>query len=224
MDWGFIFTCLSLPTSIYGIYELIKKLQLFIRKSNIKKILWKNLKEWVIVVPQYLNKYRRVEDAIASEKISTYCEQLGLNCSIQDDIRSIPTDRNLIIICGPKSNKVAEQLYNHFKIKFKSDSGDFYFWDELSQNIYMPQKNQSSSKNDYAVISRYFDSNTHRTCIFCAGLHGLGTLGAVTALINADFVNQIRKLDNFESIISVSALDRYFTAGTVEFIIPPRKL
>lgn len=224
MDWGFVFTCLSLPTSIYGIYELINKFRIFIRKSNIKKVLWKNHKDWVIVVPQYSNKYRRVEDTIASEKINTYCKQLGLNCYIQDDIQPISTDKNLIIICGPKSNKVAEKLYKHFKIQFKSNSSSFYFFDEMSQNTYEPQDNQSSVKNDYAIISRYFDPNTQRICIFCAGLHGLGTLGAATALINSDLVNQIRKLDNFESIISVSALDRYFTAGTLEFIIPPRKL
>lgn len=200
-------------------------MRIFITKSNIKKVLWKNQKEWVIVVPQYSEKFRRVEDIIASEKIHTYCTQLGLKCDIQDDTQPIPYDKHLILICGPKSNQVTEKLYNHFNIHFKNEFKKFWFFDDKGKNIFEPHPNQSSNiKNDYAIVSRYIDANTQRICIFCAGLHGLGTLGAATALINSDLVSQIKKHDSFESVISVSALDRYFTAGTVEFIIPPRKV
>lgn len=226
MDWGFIFTCLSLPTSIYGIYELIKKVIILSKKSKSKSIIWKNRDDWVIVLPQYFGKYRRVEDIIASEKIYTHCNNLGLNCIIQDDSQSIPIEKNLILICGPKSNKVTEKLYKNFKIEFKNKSGVFTLFDSLSNCNYKLKINQQAKKieNDYAILSRYIDPNTKRICIFCAGLNGLGTLGSANELISYGLTKYIKEYESFESILSVSAIDKYFSAGMVDFIIPPRKL
>lgn len=227
MDWGFIFTCLSLPTSVYGIYELVKKCAIQIKNSNSRSIVWQNREEWIIVVPQYHEKYRRVEDIIASEVIYEHCNRLGLHCTIQDDSQPVSNaNKNLILICGPKGNKVTKNLYKNFKIQFNFNFDGATLIDTLSNTTYIPQfsKNAKSVEKDYAILSRYIDPKTKRVCIFCAGLHGLGTLGSINALIDFELTKYIKHYENFESIVSVSAIDKYFSVGSVDFIIPPRKL
>lgn len=226
MDWGFIFTCLSLPTSIYGIYELVKKGILKAKDANSKSVIWKNKTDWVIIVPQYTGKYRRVEDIIASEKIYTHCNNLGLHCTIQDDSQPIPSDKDLILICGPKANKITQKLYKDFKIEFKANNNTTIFSDTLSGCNYESQNNGKTKnlEKDFAILSRYIDPNTKRICIFCAGLHGLGTLGSASILSGSQLVKYAKKAESFESIISVSAIDNFFSIGSVDFIIPPRNL
>ena len=226
MDWGFIFTCLSIPTSIYGIYELIKKGVLKSQSSNSKSAIWKNKTDWVIIVPQYTGNYRRVEDIIASEKIYTHCTKLGLQCSIQDDSQPIPADKNLILVCGPKANKATQKLYNEFKIKFKTNNNVTIFFDTLSESNYESQINKKTQniERDFAILSRHIDPNTKRICIFCAGLHGLGTLGSAEILTGSQLIKYAKKSESFESIISVSAIDNFFSIGNIEIIIPPRNL
>lgn len=226
MDWGFVFTCLSIPTSIYGIYELVKKGIIKFKNSNSKSIIWKNKTDWVIIVPQYTGGYRRVEDIIASEKIYNYCNRLGLQCTIQDDSQPIPTDKNLILVCGPKANKVTQKLYNEFNITFKTNNNMTNFFDTLSECTYESIINGTTQtiEKDFAILSRYIDPNTKRICIFCAGLHGLGTLGSAELLTGSQLVKYAKKSESFESIISVSAIDNFFSIGSVEIIIPPRDL
>lgn len=226
MNWGFIFTCLSLPTSIYGIFDLIKKGICKIKNLNSKSIVWKNKADWVIILPQYTGKYRRVEDIIASEKIYNHCSNLGLNCTIQDDSQPIPTDKNLILVCGPKANKATKALYKFFKIQFKKDLDTYFFCDTLSECTYKSQTNQTTNsvEKDYAILSRYIEPNTKRVFIFCAGLDGLGTLGSAIKLTDLETTKYIKEHESFESVLLVSAIDEYFSIGSVEFIIPPRKL
>lgn len=226
MDWGFVFTCLSLPASIYGIYELVKKGIHKSKNLNCKSIVWKNKTDWIIVVPKYTGNYRRVEDIIASEKIYTFCSELGLECVIQDDSQPIPADKNLILICGPKANNATSKLYQHFKIDFVERNGVTNFLDTLSKSNYESQinKNTNNIEKDFAVLSRYIDPNTKRIFIFCAGLHGLGTLGAANMLTGYKMAAYIKEYESFESIVSAEALDEYFSIGAVDFVIPPRKL
>lgn len=226
MDWGFIFTCLSLPTSIYGIYELVKKGILKSKSANSKSVIWKNKTDWIIIVPQYTGKYRRVEDIIASEKIYTHCNNLGLNCTIQDDSQPIPTDKDLILICGAKANKATQKLYKHFKIDFKDNNNTTIFLDTLSGCNYESKINGKTQtlEKDFAILSRYIDPNTKRICIFCAGLHGLGTIGAANMLTDLQLVKYAKKIESFESIISVTSIDDFFSIGSVDLIIPPRNL
>lgn len=226
MDWGFVFTCISLPASIYGIYELIKKGVLKLKNANSRSVIWKNKTDWVIIVPQYTGKYRRVEDIIASEKIYTHCNNLGLSCSIQDDSQPIPTDKNLILICGPKANKATQKLYKDFKINFRTNNNTITFFDILSGCNYDSQINKVTQniEKDFAILSRYIDPDSKRIYIFCAGLHGLGTIGSANVLVGSQLVRYVKKTESFESIISVSAMDDFFSIGSVDWIIPPRNL
>lgn len=226
MDWGFVFTCLSLPTSIYGIYELIKKGILKSKNVNCKSVIWKNKTDWVIIVPQYTGNFRRVEDIIASEKIFAHCNSLGLHCIIQDDSLPIPADKNLILICGPKANKATKKLYKDFKINFKESNNTTVFLDSLSGCNYESQINGNTHnlEKDFSILSRYIDPNTNRICIFCAGLHGLGTLGSADMLTSLQLTKYAKKTESFESIISVSTIDDFFSIGSVNLIIPPRNL
>ena len=226
MDWSFIFSCVSVPTSIYGIYELIKKGCLKINNLKAKSIIWKNNIDWVIIVPRYKESYRRVEDIVASEKIYMYCKKLGLNCIIQDDAQPIPNDKNLILVCGPKANSATKKLYRFFKVQFETNSDTAVFHDTLSNVSYTSQNNEQTGEleKDYGILSRYIDSNSKRIYIFCAGLHGFGTLGAATMLTDYKLAKYIKKYDSFESVILSTPIDQYFSIGPIEFIIPPRKL
>lgn len=226
MDWGFVFTCLSVPASIYGIYELMKKGIHKSKNANCRSVIWKNKTDWVIIVPQYTGNFRRVEDIIASEKIFNHCNSLGLHCIIQDDSQPIPTDKNLIFICGPKANKATKKMYKDFNIKFKENNDTTVFFDALSGCNYEPQININTHnlERDFGILSRSIDQNTNRICIFCAGLHGLGTLGSADLLTGSQLIKYIKKVESFESIISVSAIDEFFSIGSINLIIPPRNL
>ena len=166
----------------------------------------------MIIVPQYTGNFRRVEDIIASEKIFNHCNSLGLHCIIQDDSQPIPTDKNLIFICGPKANKATKKMYKDFNIKFKENNDTTVFFDALSGCNYEPQININTHnlERDFGILSRSIDQNTNRICIFCAGLHGLGTLGSADLLTGSQLIKYIKKVESFESIISVSAIDEFF--------------
>ena len=226
VDWSLIFSCISLPTSIYGIYELVKKGRGKIKNIKAKSIIWKNNVDWIIIVPKYTGNYRRTEDIIASENIYTNFTKIGLRCEIQDDSMPIQSDKNLIFICGPKANKATEKFYKHFKIDINVKSEPSFFCDTLSGSEYRSKMNMQTNtiENDFAILSRYIEPNTGRIYIFCAGLHGVGTLGSANFLMNYKLTKYIKKHDSFESIISVPVIDEHNSIGPAAFIIPPRKL
>lgn len=80
IDLGFVFTLVSVPTSIYGTYELLKKVIYGWKRFKSKSIVWQNNRDWVIIVPQYTGSYCRIEDIKASEEIHAHCSKIGLNC------------------------------------------------------------------------------------------------------------------------------------------------
>ncbi len=224
--WGFIFTCFSVPTSLFGIYELLKKGVIRWKRHKVKSIIWDNSSDWVIVTPQYDEKYRRVEDIIASEKLYEHCNKLGLHCCIQDDSQAIPPDKNLILICGPKANKATRKLYRHFHINIELTTAPVTIKDDLSGCSYKAEYDPTTHDvtKDYAILSRYIDSDTGRIYVFCMGIHGIGTMGAACVLLDYKLIKYIKSFESFEAVVSVPVINNRFSIGPADFIIPPRKL
>lgn len=219
-----IFDIIGIPATIYATIDLIIKSYKFACRTRAKSIIWGKKKEWVIVVPRYENKYRREEDILASELIQKHCSKYGYSCLIQDDSQTISTDKNLIFICGSKSNKATEQYFNsfHHSIDIAADMSSIV--DKSVKSNYTSKYENGILKKDFAILMRYLDPVTDSTYIFCAGIHGLGTLGAAKMLTEYKLIKYLKAHDSFESIIEVTSLKDSRTLGPITFIIPPRIL
>lgn len=214
-------TLLGAPTSIYGIIDLACKVYQKWQMKRNKSVVFGSKTSWTIVVPQYQGNYRRIEDTIASELIYNHCTRLGLSCKIQDDKMPISNKENVIIICGPKANAIFKNLYKGHKLELLD--GESCIQDNKWGTKYSSHLEDINNRGDYAILARSVDPDTKRRCIFCAGIHGLGTIGAAQMLTQHRLSRYIKKDDNYESVVSVQAADDYFSIGKLEFAIEPRK-
>lgn len=218
------FEIIGIPATIYTFIDLVIKGYRVICRARAKSIVWGKKKEWVIVLPRYKRKYRREEDILASEQIQKHCLELGFKCLIQDDSQTIPSDKNIIFICGPKSNKATDRYMNTFQHSIDIGADMATVIDKRANITYTSISENGNLKKDVAILIRYIDQVTGTTYIFCAGIHGLGTLGAAKMLTEYRLMRYLKARDSFESVIEVASLDDNRTPGPLTFIVPPRSL
>lgn len=220
-EFSIAISLIGVPTSIYGTVDLAHKVYQKWQMGRNKSVVFGSKASWTIVVPQYQGNYRRIEDTIASELIYAHCTRLGLLCKIQGDKMPISSKENIIVICGPKANSAFRNLYKGYKLELLD--GEPSIQDNKWGTKYSSHLEDLSNRSDYAILARSVDPDTKRRCIFCAGIHGLGTIGAAQMLTQHKLSKYIKKDDNYESVVSVQAVDDHFSIGKLEFAIEPRK-
>jgi DNA-binding transcriptional ArsR family regulator len=93
------------------------------------------------------------------------------------DIRSEKLlGENLIIVGGPRTNEVAQDLNPHLPVRFKEGG----FWGAITDE----EGKAYSSELDSIVAKTTNPWNPGRTCILAAGLTGAGTKAAIIGICN----------------------------------------
>lgn len=221
--FSIIITIIGLPSSIYGIFEAIHKAVIFYKKKKVRKTIWKNNNGWVLVLPKYDGHFRSIEDIIASETIKHTCEKLNIPYKIQNDTEKIPENMNVILICGPKANKISKQICERYSLPLSiimQGNRPSIYDSRLNAHYYSPK--EKKEEKDIALVAKHTDPNTDQKYLFCWGLSGIGTIGAAKAVFDYTFAKNIKNSEDFEAVISVPYKDDYNSVGKPYFLLPPR--
>jgi hypothetical protein len=121
------------------------------------------------------------EDAQAGEQVEQLLTGLGFAVSrfqIEPDRADLPTS-DAVVICGPKSSPMATELLGRDPaLAIVEDNGRWWIQPTRSDRRYgSPTDDRQPASADLAYVARHRGSD--RTTIHVAGLHAIGSLGAV---------------------------------------------
>lgn len=93
---------------------------------------------------------------------------------------------NLILLGGPKRNKITNQILTNTKIDFRykmtldPSSGENQIVDKMTGNHYNPKEGETTDERiDYGLIMTMRNPlNSERGVLMVAGIHGPGTIGS----------------------------------------------
>jgi DNA-binding transcriptional ArsR family regulator len=101
---------------------------------------------------------------------------------------------NLIVVGGPRTNLIAEELNEHVPIRFRQGG----FWGSIVDD----QGRSHNSELDCVVAKVRNPWDPSRTCILAAGLTGAGTKAAIIAVTNsAEQVLQTYRSGSFACVL-----------------------
>ena len=101
---------------------------------------------------------------------------------------------NLIVVGGPRTNVLSEELNEHVPIRFKQGG----FWGSIVDDL----GHNHTSELDCVVAKVKNPWNRSRTCVLAAGLTGAGTKAAIIGITNsADRVLQGYKTGDFACVL-----------------------
>ncbi|MDV3278402.1 MAG: helix-turn-helix domain-containing protein [Nitrososphaerales archaeon] len=83
---------------------------------------------------------------------------------------------NLIVVGGPRTNIISEELNPHMPVRFKQGG----FWGSVEDG----QGRSYTSELDCVVVKMRNPWNPERTCVVAAGLTGAGTKAAIVGVCN----------------------------------------
>ena len=142
----------------------------------------------VTVVVPYRHGHDRVllaaEDIAASEHATRLLDSLGFATTtfqVGPDDDTLP-DGDLFVICGPKSAPAAAHLIDHDPLLTvaRGDQGWYVGERSTGATSYSPMDGEAPEPADLAYVSRRADDD--RVVTHIAGLHAIGSLGAVQYL------------------------------------------
>lgn len=169
------------------------------------------------------------EDLRAAEELAAFARSLGLETSVVH----IPPDgpisfdaAELIVICGPKNSPDARALLDQnplYDIREEND-GRWAIVDRASgQRFLSPLDDDAESGEDVAYVARVPRPEGGRTALHIAGIHAIGSLGAVRYLSQnlPDLHSTVRR-EPFSLVVRCRADERLDILET-ELLIPPRR-
>ena len=111
------------------------------------------------------------------------------------DVKAEKLERsNLIVVGGPRTNLLAEELNEHVPIRFRQGG----FWGSIVDD----QGRSHNSELDCVVAKVRNPWDSSRTCVLAAGLTGAGTKSAIIAITNsAEQVLQGYSSGDFASVL-----------------------
>lgn len=156
----------------------------------------------------------RAEDIAAGHIITETVRRIGINGALYDDSQSIPDSDDLLLICGPRGNRLSAVWSERIKLPFKLEllpeqpeqpaqivnieSGVRYS-NHVSQN-------HSGPKQDFALLVRGSDKANGRKVFMLWGLKGAGTVGAarfVTNSHNTRLINAVVGKGDFAVVLRI---------------------
>lgn len=192
-----------------------KRIKFFIITRNIR-YLWNfsYKKEVNIVLSEKENPFKHSSSRVSFEEVKAYTKindfflKIGIktNIILSTTQLDLITDKDLILLGGPLSNKIAEKL----KIKYLNSSP--YKFSKNKQIIksvdtkYIPQKDANSGKwvKDYAIISRIKNPlNENFSIILSQGCHGFGTHAGINLLLDERKSKRINSMVNNKNSFSI---------------------
>jgi DNA-binding transcriptional ArsR family regulator len=118
---------------------------------------------------------------------------------------------NLIVVGGPRTNVVAEELNPHLKVRF-SQGG---FWSSIVDD----SGNSYGSELDCIVEKARNPWDPTKTCILAAGLTGAGTKAAIIGICNfADVIFQRYRSGDFAALLRGADKDGDGKVDSVEVL------
>lgn len=146
--------------------------------------------------------------------------------SLSFDVRSVTIPRGewtpaheAVIICGPKSSDVsAELIAQDPHLEFAEWEGRWMIAERASDTVFRSPLDEGQQSNDVAYVGRL--SRDGRTTLLIAGIHALGSIGAVSYLeANLPSLHREVGAENFSMVIR-SSFDG-LTAQTTEAVWGP---
>lgn len=118
---------------------------------------------------------------MAGELMEQLLRDLGFEVSrfeIDPDRRQLP-EGDVVVICGPKSAPVAADLLGEDPaLAFSERKGRWSLMETASERpIKSPTDSDPTERTDMAYVGRH--RTTDRTVVHIAGIHAIGSLGAV---------------------------------------------
>ncbi|MDP8929992.1 MAG: helix-turn-helix transcriptional regulator [Actinomycetota bacterium] len=171
------------------------------------------------------------EDFEAGERLATFLRGLGIDVSLTKVSPSGEIDlsaEGLIAICGPKSSPViAEQFDNDPHFGFLPDR--FERWRIIERatgnEILSPLDRAAPTDQDLAYVGRLPRPDRSGTFLLIAGIHAIGSLGAVHFLTQAHNLKEVHRAvgeARFSMVVSCAFQRLPLTITSSEAFTVPR--
>ena len=180
------------------------------RKARLSYLWRLNDHGWAIVKPRYEGRKARIEDILAMQRLRDALTKNRVNQIDIDDDKPIPTDRNIILICGPDANMASAQIEPELRLSmeygYDKELKKPFIIDHITGLKYCSPSDESGEQKDIALLAKLSFNAHPYIYLLCWGVHGPGTTGAAQMLLEPDFIETIRKgkpHDDFVAIVSV---------------------
>jgi hypothetical protein len=202
-EWGSVASFLSLIGLIPVFYNAFLQLNDRRMARRTRVIRSARAKDWHLIRPNYDQRMARVEDVMACQEVFAKLNSMGMKVTVGGDDQTHPRDSNLVIICGPKSNKIAAQLLREVDLPFEVvDNVDGWgFRDKKAYQVYKSPMD-SGHQADIALFGKVTD-HAGNTCYLLWGIHGAGTVGAARGFVNDHFLENAWKRSKGSDFVGI---------------------
>ena len=193
-DWGSVAAFVALIGLIPLLYNTGLQLNDRRKARHAQLIRKAQSKTWHLIRPNYNQKMARVEDVMACQEVFAKLTSMGFKVTVGgDDEQSHPKNSNLVLVCGPKGNKVSDVLYHEVQLPYEivNDGSTWEFHDKKAHQVYKSPMD-SGHQGDIAIFGKVVDQ-AGNSCYLLWGLHGAGTVGAARAFADDRFLEDTWK-------------------------------
>lgn len=203
-DWGTIASFVALLSLVPILYNATLQLNDRRKARHARIIRSARSKTWHLIRPDYEKKMNRVEDVMACQEVFAKLTAMGFRVTTGGDDQNHPRDSNLVLVCGPKSNRVSSRFYREVELPFEviDNNGTWEYRDKKTHQVYTSPLD-TEHQADIAIFGKVVDQ-AGNSCYLLWGLHGSGTVGAARAFANDRFLEETWKKvrdDDFIGII-----------------------
>jgi hypothetical protein len=201
-DWASIASLLALIGIVPVLYNAALQLNDRRKAQHGKVIRAGNRRDWHIIRPVHDQRMVRVEDVMACHVVYSKLTSMGYRVTMGNDDSSHPANVNLVLVCGPRVNKVSAAIaeYAHLPIEYIAEDGGA-FYDSRTHQKYASGIDQKHP-SDIAMFGRVRD-RAGNNCYLLWGLHCSGTVGAARAFVDDEFLDRTYEITKGHAFVGV---------------------
>jgi hypothetical protein len=190
-DWSSVASFVSLIGLVPLLYNASLQLNDRRRARRARMIRASGARSWHLIRPNYGDRMARVEDVMACQEVFAKLTNMGYKVTVGGDDERLGRGSNLVLVCGPKSNKVSARLVQEVNLPFEvvPDGSGWAFIDRRTHQIYRSPLDENH-QGDVAIFGRV-TNQAGATCYLLWGLHGEGTVIAARAFTNDRFLDEV---------------------------------
>ncbi|MFC2146856.1 hypothetical protein ACFLRT_05785 [Acidobacteriota bacterium] len=190
-------------------------------------------KRVAIVIPRYRGTsgefiLTNINDVLALHLLTSFFKGRGIDYKIYGDNDNLPNDVDMVLVCGPKTNKQSKQFYDRSNLRYQivasEENREIFLIHDIENGVeYWSPKDKKKEDIDFGLIGRCTEDNPHRRVFFFWGIHGIGTIAAVQSSIKQDTIKNITQSIGKEdfSVIIQAPFSKDYEIGKVTLITNP---
>lgn len=190
-------------------------------------------KNVAIVLPHYRGtsgefNMTNVCDFLAVHLLTNFFKERGIDYKIYGDNDNLPNEVDMVLVCGPKTNKQSKQFYERSNLRYRfvasEENREIFFIHDIENEVkYWSPKDTKKENTYFGLIGRCTEDNPHRRVFFFWGIHGIGTIAAVQSSIKTDTIKNINHRIGKEdfSVIIRAPFSKDYEIGKVTLITNP---